>query len=332
MSLTLVCILLLAGCGGLHAASPRQGPAPVAAARRTVAPGVTIGGRAVGGLDAAATHAVLKLLASEVDVPARDAYIDPATQGAVPGIDGVALDVQATWQRLWQARGGTAVTPVLVRVPPAVGLAALPPRPIYHASRHRYAVAFVINVAWGGEYLPSMLATLARLHAAATFCLVGRWAEQHSADVHAIVASARQATDPVSFCNHGYTDHDWLGLTQSQAATSIARADRVIAALTGTKPLYFSPHKGEFNEAVLQASREEGHALILWSLDTIDWRKDATAERILNRVLGRIQGGDIVLMHPTAPTAEALEALVTGVRAKGLRLVTLDALLSPNGG
>ena len=44
----------------------------MATARRTVALGVTIGGREVGGLNAAAAHAVLKLLASDVDGVALD--------------------------------------------------------------------------------------------------------------------------------------------------------------------------------------------------------------------------------------------------------------------
>jgi len=49
------------------------------------------------------------------------------------------------------------------------------------------------------------------------------------------------------------------------------------------------------------------------------------------RILSRVKAGDIVLMHPTAPTEQALAGMIQGVRAKGLQLVTLDTLLSSNG-
>ena len=67
--------------------------------------------------------------------------------------------------------------------------------------------------------------------------------------------------------------------------------------------------------------------LVLWSLDTIDW-KNPPAATLERRIVGRAKAGDIVLMHPTAPTAESLPAMIQGVRAKGLKLVTLNALLA----
>ncbi len=327
--------LLLASCGPAHArGTPPAGSAPAVARRAgraaRIAPRVTIGGRDVGGLDPAAARSAVQALAADLDVPAQDARIEADSRGLVPGVDGVKLDVEATLARLLTAENGAAVAPVLRPVPPAVAMAALPPRPIYHASRQRHAVAFAINVAWGDQYLPSMLDTLKRLQAPATFCLVGRWAESHPETVHAIVANGQAAGTPYAFCNHGYRDHGWQGLGEAQAAASIAQADRVIERLTGQKPLYFSPHKGEFNNAVLQASRAQGHELVLWSVDTIDWQ-NPTPQRIIQRVLSRVGPGDIVLMHPTQSTAEALTALIAGVRAKGLRLVTLNQLLSPSG-
>ena len=68
--------------------------------------------------------------------------------------------------------------------------------------------------------------------------------------------------------------------------------------------------------------------LVLWSLDTIDWRQPS-AGTIVRRVVPRLQPGDIILMHPTAPTVTALPRIVAGIRAAGLEPVTLDQLLSP---
>ncbi len=68
--------------------------------------------------------------------------------------------------------------------------------------------------------------------------------------------------------------------------------------------------------------------MVLWSLDTIDW-KHPTPATMQRRIVGRVKAGDIILMHPTAETAEALSGMIAGIRAKDLQLATLDQLLSP---
>jgi primosomal protein N' len=167
--------------------------------------------------------------------------------------------------------------------------------------------------------------------AAATWCFVGRWAETHPDLVREIVAAGRADPGGFTYCNHGYRDHGWALLGEPQALASIAAADGVITDLTGQTPRYFSPHRGEWNPAVLAASRASGHELVLWSLDTIDW-KNPTASSLRVRIGHRVKAGDIVLMHPTAPTAEALAGMIQAARAKGLTLITLDRLLSPRRG
>jgi peptidoglycan/xylan/chitin deacetylase (PgdA/CDA1 family) len=223
------------------------------------------------------------------------------------------------------------VAPVLRPLPAAIALRDLPPAPIYHGPRSRRAVSLLINVAWGEQYVDSLLTTLAHANAAATFCLVGRWAEEHPALVGEMAALARQR-GLVSFCNHGARDHGWALLGQGQALASIRGADATIDRLTGSVPAYFAPHRGEYNPAVLAAARQSGHELVLWSLDTIDWRPGSTAAGIEARIAARLQPGDIILLHPTAATAQALSAVIAEVRARGLDLVTLDQLLSPTRG
>jgi len=325
----LVMVLLLGwagGCGRLRGGSSTP-PRPVAG---HVAAGVRVDGRAVGGMTAADAEKVIRGLAADLDRMPRNAYVDPNTHGLVPGVAGVRLDVAATLRGALSAASGAALAPVTESLAPAVRLQDLAPAPIYNGSPTRPDVALVINVAWGEQYIPGMLKTLAVERAPVTFCLVGRWAEAHPDLVREMVTTGQHAGTPYTFCNHGYRDHGWALLSQAQAYDSITAADRVIAGLTGSSPLYFSPHRGEFNPAVLAASRRAGHELVLWSLDTIDW-KNPPAAAMRQRIVSRAKAGDIVLMHPTAPTEQALAAMIQGVRAKGLQLVTLDTLLSSNG-
>lgn len=318
-------VIGMAACGAFRPAPPS---API---RGTVQRGVHVAGRMIGGMTAAAAEQMLLALSPEVHKVARDAFVDPETRGLVPGVSGATLDVTATLRGAMAARAGQEVAPVLTPLAPAITVRDLPAAPIYNGPPQRRAVAFVINVAWGDQYIPGMLKTLAAEKAPVTWCLVGRWAEQHPDLVREMVQTGQAAGTPYTFCNHGYRDHGWATLGQQEALDSITSADHVIAGLTGTSPLYFSPHRGEYNPAVLAASRQAGHELVLWSLDTIDW-KNPSAEWVRSRIVGRAKAGDIVLMHPTAPTEQALAAMIQGVRAKGLTLVTLDRLLSPERG
>jgi peptidoglycan/xylan/chitin deacetylase (PgdA/CDA1 family) len=320
----------LAGGGEQGAARPRR-PLPTLltappAGRRpalpgTAAAGVRLGPLEVSGWTAAELRAYLAEAAASVDRPAIDAQVDPETRGTVPGLDGLRLDVEATVAQVLAAGAGSRVDPVLVRVPPAVGLQQLPPAPVYHGNRAKQAVALLINVAWGEEFVPPLLAELRREAAPATFCLVGRWAEGHADLVRAMAAAGYE------FCNHGYTDHGWAGIAAAAAQASIERADAAIAGLSGRRPTLFSPHRGEFNPGVVAAADRTGHLLVLWSRDTIDWQGPSVA-KVLERSVGRARPGDIILMHPTAVTVQALPAMVRGLRDKGLRLLTVGDLLA----
>ena len=66
---------------------------------------------------------------------------------------------------------------------------------------------------------------------------------------------------------------------------------------------------------------------ILWTVDTVDWKKPATSEMIA-RVVSGVSNGAMVLMHPTKATFEGLETMIIEIKGKGLRLGTVSDLMS----
>ena len=68
---------------------------------------------------------------------------------------------------------------------------------------------------------------------------------------------------------------------------------------------------------------------IQWSVDSLDW-KNYGVEDIVNRVLNHkeLRSGAIILMHNGAKyTAQALEALISGLEEKGYEIVPVSRLI-----
>jgi peptidoglycan/xylan/chitin deacetylase (PgdA/CDA1 family) len=49
---------------------------------------------------------------------------------------------------------------------------------------------------------------------------------------------------------------------------------------------------------------------------------------MVNRVVGKVENGSMILMHPTKPTAEGLDTMIKEIMDKGLQLGTVSNLMS----
>jgi len=300
--------------------APGGGDAP---AREQVAAGVHLWGRDLSGWTAADLTAWLEEQAPSLAREPVPAELDPVSRGVIPERAGVRLDVPATVAAALQAPPDTRVEPRFEWLEPAATLDDFPLAPIYRGNPHRAQVTLMINVAWGNEELAQMLDILDAEGVRATFFLVGRWAERFPDLARAVAERGHE------IANHGYSDAVSIGaLGYAEARADLQRAHEVITEVTGQAPRWFSPHRGELSEALLQACRDLGYRLFLWTIDTIDWQ-DPDRATLLARVLDRAAPGALVLMHPRAVTVAALPDLVRGLRQRGLEPVSLGTLLDP---
>ena len=197
---------------------------------------------------------------------------------------------------------------------------AVLPQPIYQGNGREKEIALTVNVFWGEEYLPRLLDILAREKVAVTFFIGGQWAEQFPALTREIYQRGHEIG------SHGYAHPHPDQLSVVGNVQDIRRAEEVLVRITGQRPGLYAPPYGEHGPAVLQAAREAGYRTILWSVDTVDWQRPAP-EVISSRVLEKVHNGAIVLMHPTAPTVEALPGIIRELKCRGYRLVTVSRLL-----
>jgi len=194
------------------------------------------------------------------------------------------------------------------------------PAPVYQGSAKKRAVALTVNVDWGEEYLPQMLQILKESKVRATFFLGGRWVERHP-------ELAREVARDFEVGNHGYAHHHPDRLSVAQNLAELRRAEAVIQRVTKKRPQLFAPPYGECSPAVLEAAAQAGYRVILWSIDPVDWRQPPAAA-ISSKVISQAHNGAIVLLHPTAPTVEALPGVIKELTGRGFELVTVSELLA----
>jgi peptidoglycan/xylan/chitin deacetylase (PgdA/CDA1 family) len=117
------------------------------------------------------------------------------------------------------------------------------------------------------------------------------------------------------------------------------------------RPRFFRPPRGELTGSALSTAGELGYDVLLWSVT----RGDAgvgTPAGVADHLAGAVTPGDVVALHdgigrgtfhPRGAAARflrarravevaALPSALTRIEAKGLRLVTVSALLAAGGG
>lgn len=265
-------------------------------------------------------HEEISLKASEYEKLPVDAKIDPVWK-AIPGYNGLKVDIDASYNKMKKDKVFDEDKLVFKETVPSVHLKDLPPSPIYKGNPEKPMVSFIINVAWGNEYLSPILATLKKNNVHATFFLEGRWVKNHPELAKMIIAAGHEVG------NHSYSHPDMKRISSALVRQEISKTNQVIKATTGVVPTWLAPPSGSFRDEVVQIAAQEKLGTIMWSVDTIDWKKPAP-EELINRVMGKIHNGAIVLMHPTESTTKALDQLIKSIKAKGLQLNTVTELLS----
>ncbi|GAE36079.1 polysaccharide deacetylase family protein [Halalkalibacter akibai] len=252
--------------------------------------------------------------------PAIDARIDKVWK-AVPGYNGLEVDVEASYDKMKKLEDFEESRLVFKETSPHVHLADLPPSPIYKGNEQKPMVTFLINVAWGNEYLPDMLKTLKKHELHTTFFLDGSWVKNNPN----LATMLKEEGHEIG--NHAYSHPDMSKLTVGRIDEEIQKTNSVIEATIGVTPEWFAPPSGSFNQTVVDQAHKHGMRTVLWSVDTVDWRKPDPTEMV-NRVVSKVHNGAMILMHPTEPTAKGLEDLINGVHEKGYRIGTVSDVLS----
>ena len=205
-------------------------------------------------------------------------------------------------------------------------------------------VALTFDAGANADGMQSILGTLAKYHVTATFMLTGNFVRDFPAQSKAIAAAGYRIGDHL--VSHPY----FTKLTDAQIRDQVLSAQSQIRSVTGADPWpWFRFPYGDYNQHAISVVNGTGFVPVGWTVDTLGWEGTSggiTAQTALNRVLGSLRPGEIVLMHcgsnpddHSTLDANALPAVIQALQARGYSLVTLDALrglgyhaLTSNGG
>lgn len=177
---------------------------------------------------------------------------------------------------------------------------------------------------------PQVLDVLAQHGVRATFFVIGKSLTEQTQLARRMLAEGHV------IANHSWRHSRWQNFRLfSWHLREIGQCDRAIAALDGGQQArLYRPPVGLKQPELARAVWVHGLTLVAWSLHSHDTRlKDP--QRIARRVLGKIRGGDIVLLHDGHDLAgrqrpqcvAALRLILDGLHARGFECVTVSDLL-----
>lgn len=173
---------------------------------------------------------------------------------------------------------------------------------------------------------PQLLDMLDQYGIPATFFLLGKQAELYPGIVRRIMAEGHEIG------NHSYSHPNLRLLSPERKDEEIRRTDAVLRSL-GATPLFLRPPYGAFDHYTVETAESLGLSVVLWSLDSRDWKSlppdyaKLRSTRGYAYPTGSLRG--IFLFHDThKSTVDDLPRIIADLRAGGCqRFVTVSEYL-----
>ena len=193
--------------------------------------------------------------------------------------------------------------------------------PIYSVDTKENKLSLTMNCAWNADDIDSILATLDKYKIKITFFMVGDWVDKYPEAVKQISDAGHE------IANHSDNHKHVNNLSYEYNVKEIINCSDKIKNITGkATTLYRGPY-GEYNNTVVKAANDNGHKMIQWSVDTLDYN-GLDAEQMWDRLKNKINNGSIILMHNgTENTAKALGSIIENIEKKGFKIVPVSDLI-----
>ena len=228
------------------------------------------------------------------------------------------------WGRLMLVAGlvGLAMAYTTINTGPTIMTAvATRELPIYNVDTEEKVLSISFDAAWGDSNTKGLLDILDKYDVKANFFLVGFWAEKYPEMVKEIAARGHEIG------NHSATHPHMSKLSEAQIREELRRCSDLVKSITGKPTTLFRPPYGEYNDAVVRVSREEGYRCIQWNVDSLDWKNLGVSDMVA-KCTKSVHPGDIVLFHNDSKyILEALPQILEYYKQEGYKIIPISELL-----
>ncbi|CAM4355286.1 polysaccharide deacetylase family protein [Paenibacillus xylanexedens] len=180
------------------------------------------------------------------------------------------------------------------------------------------------------HYTPRLLDLLRQYQAKATFFVVG----EHAASHPELIQRIHDEGHLIGIHNYIHKTN-WL-MRPRTVRDQIQRTGQIIHEVTGVKTCYYRPPWGIMNLFDFFSKKER--KIVLWSSMFEDWRSRVGAQRLTERMLKELRGGEVMLLHDRGTTLgadahapeqmlQALEVVLQEAERLGLQSVRVDTLM-----
>jgi peptidoglycan/xylan/chitin deacetylase (PgdA/CDA1 family) len=170
---------------------------------------------------------------------------------------------------------------------------------------------------------PRLLEMLKQRGIKATFFCVGQCVAEYPELAKRIIEEGHE------IANHSWSHPQLSTMNESSVRDQIERTHLAIKQATGIEPKLFRPPYGAFTLRQRNwANAVWGYQIILWDVDTLDWKhhNPARTEAI---ALAESRPGSIILQHDIHKTTiDAMPATLDALAAKGFKFVTVSELIA----
>ena len=189
----------------------------------------------------------------------------------------------------------------------------------------RRSVALTFDDGPDARSTPALLDVLREAKVPATFFCIGK---KVAAEPE---LTARISREGHLLGNHTFNhSHATNFFTVARLKDEMLRTQKVIQDAGGMAPKFFRPPVGLSNPRIFRAAAALGLKVIGWSVRSLDTRI-TDPERIVQRILRRLEPGGIILLHdgniPAARLVATVKLLLAKLQERDYAVVRLDELL-----
>ncbi len=181
-------------------------------------------------------------------------------------------------------------------------------------------IALTFDDGPGAKTTPRLLDALEENNARATFFMLG---DHMKGSADTIKRMQSLGCDTAS---HTYDHTQLTSLSGDALKSQFEKSNNNLKDIIGENPSSVRPPYGSYNDTVKSVAKDYGMPIILWSVDTLDW-KSKNADAVYNAVMSTVQDGDILLFHDIYDsTIDAVERLIPALMDEGYQLVTVSEM------